>query len=82
MNSKHHVKIKNKSHKNRLVLVVRNLELVAVFEIFCAEFWTKRTQTCRLFWNYLNYFINDDLKKEIFFKDLYTLNNSKKENGD
>ena len=81
MNSKHHVKIKNKSHKKRLVLVVRNSELGEVFEIFGGRFRAKRSKTWRLFLNYLNYFINDNLKKRIFIKDLYILNNSNKENG-
>ena len=81
MNSKHHVKIKKKSHKKRLLLVVRNSELLSIFDIFGSSFGKNVQKLEDFFWNYLNFFINDDLKKGEIIKDLYILNNSNKENG-
>ena len=38
MNSKHHVKIKNKSNKKKIVLVVKNSELLSISRFFVAGF--------------------------------------------
>ena len=79
MNSKHHVKIKNKSHKKRLLLVERNSELLSIFKIFGALFWPKRTKFGDFFEINPTFLLMIILRKE-YSSDI--INNSNKENED